>query len=460
MGRNHQRVIAGPRHLHRPREERAIRVAILGLGNVGSGTVDILRRNADLIERRLGVPLELARAVARHPARAERLGLPAVLFTTDARAVLADPSIQIVVELMGGIEPARSLVLEAMDRGKHVVTANKALLAGHWEELVTRAEERRVALGFEGSVGGGIPVIRAIRQGLAGNRIRRVTGIVNGTCNLILTRMARERRPFAEILAEAQRAGFAEADPALDVDGIDAAQKLTILANLCFDAAIDLDAVSRVGIRGVVPLDVAAAEELGYRLKLLGATVEDDGRIEAWVHPALVPCAHPLASVDGVFNGLYLEDDNLGPSLHLGRGAGPLPTGGAVVADLVSAARDILSGAVGRMPPTGVRLRGRKPARVREAGEARSEFYLRVGALDRPRVLSSVAGVLGRHGVSIATVIQRGRGDASAGAVPVLIMTHQAGYGQVTAAVAELDALPSVRGPSFVARVIPGAAPA
>src|SRR3990172_5990555 len=433
----------------------AIRIGILGLGNIGGGTVEILRRNAGLIERRLGVPLELARAADLDPSRAESPAPPKDVFRTDARGVVEDPSVQIVVELIGGIEPARGLILAAMRNGKHVVTANKALLAKHWEELVTTAEERRVSFGFEGSVGGGIPIIQTIRRGLVSNRIRRVTGIINGTCNYILTRMARERKPFAEILADAQSHGFAEADPALDVEGIDAAQKLAILVNLCFDLAIGPGAITRCGISGVTPLDLAAAEELGYRMKLLCSTTSEDGRVEAWVHPALVPASHPLASVEGVFNAVYVEDDNLGPSLYFGRGAGALPTGSAVVADLVSAGRDILSGAVSRMPASGVRIRGRERSALRPPGGARSEFYLRVTALDRPGVLSAVTGAMGHNGVSIASVIQRGRGDGQDESVPVLIVTHEATFAQVSAALAEVDALPVVQKGSFLARMIP-----
>ncbi len=436
----------------------AIKVGILGLGNIGAGTVEILQRNGALIERRLGVPFELVRAADLDPARAKKLGLAPGVFTTDARSVVEDPSVQVVVELIGGIEPARSLILAAMQNGKHVVTANKALLATHWEELVTTAEQRRISFGFEGSVAGGIPIIHVIRRGLVSNRIRRVTGIINGTCNYILTRMAREQKPFAEILADAQAHGFAEADPALDVEGIDAAQKLTILVNLCFGLTIGPEAITRCGITAVTPLDLATAEELGYRMKLLCSTSSEDGRVEAWVHPALVPVSHPLASVEGVFNAVYLEDDNLGPSLYFGRGAGALPTGSAVVADLVSAARDILSGAVSRMPASGARIRGQEQSCLRPPGESRSEFYLRVTALDRPGVLSAVTGVIGRNGVSIASVIQRGRGDGQDEAVPILIVTHDATFEQMTAALAEVDALPVVAKGSFLARMIPGTA--
>jgi homoserine dehydrogenase len=437
-------------------ETKAIKVGILGLGNIGAGTVEILARNGGLIERRLGVPFELVRAADLDPARARKLGLRPGVFTTDAKAVVEDPAVQVVVELMGGIEPARTLILTAMENGKHVVTANKALLATHWEELVTKAEEKRVSFGFEGSVAGGIPLIHTIRRGLVANRIRRITGIINGTCNYILTRMTQERKPFDEILADAQAHGFAEANPALDVDGIDAAQKLTILVDLCFDLTVGPEAITRCGISAVTPLDLAIAEELGYRMKLVASAASDDGQVEAWVHPALVPLSHPLSSVGGVLNAVFLEDDNLGPSLYLGRGAGALPTGSAVVADLVSAARDILSGAVSRMPASGVRIRTQERRVLRGPGESRSEFYLRVTALDRPGVLSAVTGVLGRHGISIASVIQRGRADGQEETVPVLIVTHDATFAQMTAALAEVDALAVVKKGSFLARIIPG----
>jgi len=433
----------------------AIRIGILGLGNIGAGTVEILRRNGALIERRLGVPFEIARAADLDPARARRLELPAAVFTTDAREVVEDPSVQVVVELIGGIEPARSLILAAMRNGKHVVTANKALLAAHWEELVNTAEERRISFGFEGSVAGGIPIIHTIRRGLVSNRVRRVSGIINGTCNYILTRMGKERKHFAEILADAQAHGFAEANPALDVEGIDAAQKLAILVNLCFDLSIGPDAITRCGITGVTPLDLSTAEELGYRMKLLCSAAGEDGRVEAWVHPTLVPLSHPLASVEGVFNAVYLEDDNLGPSLYLGRGAGALPTGSAVVADLVSAARDILSGAVSRMPASGARMRAQERRDLRPPGDARSEFYLRVTVRDRPGVLSAVTGVIGRNGISIASVIQRGRGDVQDEAVPILIVTHDTTFAQMTAALVEMDSLPVVQGRTFLARIMP-----
>ncbi len=438
---------------------QAVKVGIIGLGNIGSGTVEILLRNAALIERRLGVPLKLVRVADRDASRATKLALPDGVFTTNAEAVLDDPKIQIVVELIGGIEPARSFILAAMAKGKHVVTANKALLATHWEEITRAAAEHRVALGFEASVAGGIPLIGAIRRGLVANRIERVTGIINGTCNYILTSMARERKSFAEVLARAQALGYAEANPSFDVEGIDAAQKLAILVALCFDVTLRPEDITRTGITAVTPLDLSAASELGYRMRLLSsaARASDDAKVEAFVHPALVPISHPLAAVDGVFNAVYVEDDNLGPSLYFGKGAGALPTGGAVVADIVSAARDILSGAVLRMP---VKVGTQEPPRdgLRPCGEAHSEFYLRVTAKDEPGVLSAITGVLGKHGISLASVIQREQADAADQTVPVLIFTHETSFAQMSAAISEVDVLAAVKKPTFLARII--AAPA
>src|SRR5512145_1389231 len=438
--------------------DKAIKVGILGLGNIGAGTVEILKRNGALIERRVGVPFEITKVADLNPERAQKLGLPAGVFTKDAKAVVNDPEIQVVVELIGGIEPARSLILAAMENGKHVVTANKALLSKHWEEIASTAERKQVNLGFEASVAGGIPLINAIRRGLVANRIQRVTGIINGTCNYILTRMAQEQKPFKEILTDAQALGFAEANPALDVDGIDAAQKLAILVNLCFGLTVSPDEIARVGITGVTPLDLITASSLGYRIKLLASAQSHEGEVEAWVHPALVPASHPLASVSGVFNAVYLEDDNLGPSLYFGRGAGALPTGGAVVADLVSCARDLLSGAVSRMPVSGARIRNGEGGKLRSAGMATSEFYVRVTALDQPGVLSAITGILGKHGISIGSVTQRDRADESGSGVPVVITTHEARYAEMSAAIAEVDALPVVKKGSFLARIIPPAA--
>ncbi|MBN1962510.1 MAG: homoserine dehydrogenase [Deltaproteobacteria bacterium] len=435
-------------------ELKAIKVGLLGLGNIGTGTVDILRRNADLIESRLGVPIELVRVADLNAERAKTLNISKNIFTTNAEEVVNDPNVQVVIELIGGIEPARSLMLKAMDNNKHIVTANKALLAIHWDELVTKAEKKRISFSFEASVGGGIPLIVAIRRGLVANHIKRITGIINGTCNYILSRMASEQKPFAEVLAQAQANGFAEANPALDVDGIDAAQKLAILIDLCFDTTIHPEDINRCGITQIIPLDLTTAAELGYRMKLICSATNENNGVEAWVHPTLVPIKHPLASVEGVFNAVYIEDDNLGPSLYFGRGAGALPTGSAIVADLISASRDILSGAISRMPISGVRIRGQAGNHISLARDAHSEFYIRVTALDQPGVLANITGVLGRHNVSIASFIQRGRADTLQEAVPVIIVTHEASYTNIKDALKEIDTLPVVKNGSFLARII------
>ena len=436
---------------------KAIKVGLLGLGNIGAGTVEILRRNGALIERRLGVPFELARAADLDPARAARLELGAGRVHHRRPGRGGGP-----VDPGGGGADRRDRAGAQPDPRTPWTTAST------WSPPTRRssprtgasssraAEARRVSLGFEGAVAGGIPLIHTIRRGLVANRIRRVAGIINGTCNYILTRMARERRRLPGVLADAQAHGLRRGDPALDVDGIDAAHKLAILADLCFDASVPPDAIARCGITQVTPLDLTTAEELGYRVKLLCSAAGEDGQLEAWVHPALVPVDHPLAAVDGVFNAVYLEDDNLGPSLYFGRGAGALPTGSAVMADVVSAARDILSGAVSRMPASGARIRRQVPFRLRPAGEARSEFYLRVTALDRPGVLSAVTGVIGRHGVSIASVIQRGRGDVHEEAVPILIVTHEATFAEMSAALGELDAHAAVKGAGLPGAHDPG----
>jgi homoserine dehydrogenase len=371
--------------------------------------------------------------------------------------------VQIVVELIGGIEPARTFILEAMEQGKHVVTANKALLSEHWQELVEKAEASGVSLLYEGSVAGGIPLIRAIKVGLVANRIHAVTGIINGTCNYILTRMSKEKRSYAEVLAEAVEMGYAEADPAMDVDGIDAAQKLSILVNLCFNTPISYKELPCQGITDVTIMDLEMAEEFGYTVKLLASAKNRNGSVEAWVHPALVPEGHPLAPVDNVFNAVYIEDDNLGASLYYGRGAGDLPTGSAVVADIVSCARDILSGAVDRVPVGGCRSGNRSGSKsgqtsgkmLQLADDNVSEYYVRISARDQPGVLSTISGVLGEEGISISSVIQRGRETEEGGDVPLVMIVHEAPYSRMSRALSRIDALDVTLAKSFLMRILP-----
>lgn len=430
-----------------------VKIGILGLGTIGCGTVEILQRNREIIEARLGRPVEIVRAADLDLDRTRPVELPGQILSTDPWEVVKDPEVQIVVELIGGIEPARSLILEAFEQGKHVVTANKALLAAHWSELAEKADERGVSMGFEGSVAGGIPLIRAIKLGLVANRIRSVTGIINGTCNYILTKMHSEGKTFGEILNDAQAQGYAEADPALDVDGVDAAQKLAVLINLCFNLPVSCGDLLYQGITQLIPEDLELADEFGFRVKLLASASRAGDAVEAWVYPALVPSRHPLAMVEGVFNAVYIQDDNVGASLYYGRGAGAFPTGSAVVSDIVSCARDILSGAVGRVPVGGYHRDLGGPEQVRLADDTASEFYVRMAAADSPGVLSTISGILGKNGISIASVIQRGRELVRGGGVPIVMITHEAPYSLMTEAIAEIDAQDVVVGKSFLMRI-------
>lgn len=434
---------------------RPVRVGIIGLGTIGRGTLQILKENGDLLKSRLGAPIRVVRAADLDEGRLQASGLEPAILTTRAAEVVSDPDVEIVLELIGGIEPARSLILEAMGEGKHVVTANKALLATHWSEIISAAEEREVTLGFEGSVAGGIPLVRTLKVGLVANQIKSVTGIINGTCNYILTRMHREKNDFSKVLKEAQDRGYAESDPSMDVEGVDAAQKLSILSNLCFNAPVLPEVLPHQGISGITPLDLEMAEEFGCCVKLIASASRVDRGVEAWVHPTLVPYGHPLSAVDGVFNAVYVQDDNLGPSLYYGRGAGGLPTGSAVVADIISCARDILSGAVGRVPVAGFMQGSDKGEELSLVEDTLGEFYVRINAQDRPGVLSTVSGILGSHNISIASVIQRGREGEEGKGVPLFMLTHEAAFPDMVQALREIDAHDAVVDGSFLMRMIP-----
>jgi homoserine dehydrogenase len=421
-----------------------VRIGLLGLGTVGSGVVKLLERHGEKLRRRLGQGIRIARVAVRDPRRQRPAQVDPKLLTTDAGAVVTDPQIDVVVELIGGLEPARSLVLAAFEHGKDVVTANKALLARYGREIFQAAEQRGSRLGFEASVAGGIPIVRILRESLAGDRNRSIYGIVNGTCNSILTAMTDEGKDFAEALAEAQAAGLAEADPSLDIDGIDAAQKLSLLVMLAFGARCPVSQIHTEGIRGVSALDVRFAAELGYVIKLL-AIARDDGRsIEARVHPTMIRRGHLLADVRGAFNAIHIQGEALGPSTYVGLGAGMLPTATAVAGDIVEIARERLLGTHRPTPPLGLPWRALRQRPLKPIGDLESEYYLRVLVVDRPGVLARIAGILGRHGISIATVIQRGRDRRAS--VPIVIRTHEAIERNLRAALAEIARLDVVRG--------------
>jgi homoserine dehydrogenase len=427
-----------------------VAIGLLGLGTVGTGVVKILERHRAELEERAGCRLRLA-AVADPDVTRPRDGLDLrrLPLVADPARVLDDPAIQIVLELIGGIEPARTFILRAIQAGKHVVTANKALLAHHGTELFEAARRRGVLLGFEASVAGGIPLIRAVREGLVANRIQSAYGIVNGTCNYILSKMTDEGHDFAEVLKEAQSRGYAEADPTLDIEGLDSAHKLQILTTLAFRSALDLKDIYTEGITGVAQDDVVYARELGFRIKLLAIAKASDGGLEARVHPTMIPAGSPLATVSGVFNAVFITGDSVGDLMFYGRGAGQLPTASAVWSDALEMARRVAHG----LPALEVDLPAvsATPLPLRRMEDIRSEYYLRVMALDRPGVLAQVAGILGRHDISIASVLQKGRAEEEA--VPVVMMTHEARERDVRAALGAIDQLAVVAARTTMIRV-------
>jgi homoserine dehydrogenase len=427
-----------------------VKVGVIGFGTIGSGVVRLLRENASIIEQRLGFPLILAGVADLDITTDRGVDVPSSLLTTDAEALIDDPGIPLVVELIGGLEPARSLTLRALGMGKGVVTANKALLAHHWPELCRASLEQGGPLGFEASVGGGIPVIRALREGLAANRIQSIHGIINGTSNYIMTRMTEEGLEFGEALRQAQEKGYAEADPTLDIDGTDAAHKLAILASLAFDTHVPLEKIFTEGISSVALIDIEIARELGYVIKLLAVAKDEGERVEARVHPTMVPERHLLATVGDAFNAIYIRGDAVGPTLFYGLGAGSMPTASAVVGDLVELARRVKSGA-GSSP---LRLGIEETRRIVPMEEVACPCYIRFMSPDRPGVLAAISGVLARHEISIASVIQKGRKAGSA--VPIVMMTHEAREAAVRNALEEIGTLDVVSSPPTFIRVEKG----
>jgi len=429
----------------------SIAVGMVGFGTVGAGVAKILLNNAALIRRRVGVPVELVRIADLDTTRDRGVLLPPGVLTADLRQVLDDPSIDIVLELIGGYDAAKRLILEAVAKGKQVVTANKALLAVHGEEIFEAASRRRVDLGFEASVGGGIPVIRALTQGLAGNTLLSMYGIINGTSNYILSRMTREGQRFDTVLADAQKAGYAEADPTFDVAGIDSAHKLTIMVTLAYGSPVNFKEIFTEGITHLTPLDIAYAHEFGYTIKLLGIAKLHENDVEARVHPTMIPSDSPVAGVDGVYNAIQLVGDSVGDIVLYGQGAGSLPTGSAVVSDVIDIARNLLSGASGRVPAASFQRDERRPLRIRPMEEITSLYYLRFMVVDRPGVLSQIAGVLGTHGISISSVIQKGRKEGQT--VPVVIMTHAAREREVQTALQDINRMSFISEPTTLIRV-------
>ncbi len=429
---------------------KPVNIGLLGLGTVGGGTVNVLRRNAHEITRRAGRGIRVSCAAARD--RPRNCNVEGIRFSRDPYSVVDDPDVQIVVELIGGVELARELILRAIANGRHVVTANKALIARHGNELFAAARARGVMVAFEAAVAGGIPIIKAIREGLAGNRIEWLAGIINGTCNYMLSAMREEGREFGEALAEAQRLGYAEADPAFDVDGIDAAHKLTILASIAFGIPLQFDRLHVEGIRYITRTDVVYAEELGYRIKHLGFARATAQGIELRVHPTLIPHRRLIANVDGVMNAVLVNGDAVGPTLYYGAGAGAEPTASAVVADLVDVVRALTSDPENRVPHLAFQPDALADTPILPMEAVETADYLRLQALDRPGVLADVTRILGERGISIEAMVQKepaeGQDDVS-----VILLTQRVREGQMNDAIQHIERLQSVTAPVTRIRV-------
>ena len=422
-----------------------VRIGLLGLGTVGCGTVNVLRRNRSEIARRAGRAIEVVQASARHLGKPRSCSTEGIALVTEPRAVVDNPEIDIVVELIGGIEPARELTVRAIENGKHVVTANKALIALHGNELFTAAQAKGVMVAFEAAVGGGIPIIKAIREGLAGNRIQWVAGIINGTANFILSEMRAHGRVFAEVLAEAQQLGYAEADPRYDVEGIDAGHKLAILAAIAFGKPLQFDKVYIEGITGITPEDIDYAEQLGYRIKHLGFARRTARGVEMRVHPTLIPARRLIANVGGVMNAVLVRGDAVGPTLYYGSGAGAEPTASSVVADLVDVVRTLTTDPENRVPHLAFQPDAISDLPILPMEEVETAYYLRMRAFDRPGVLADVARILSNWGISIEAVVQK-EPVAGETLVPLIMLTHRVQEGRMDEALAGIEALSGIRG--------------
>lgn len=432
---------------------QSVRVGLLGCGTVGTGVLKILQDNREDIEARLGVGIEV---IAIAVADVDKVRDPIVqreLLTTDASKVVSNPDVQVVVEVMGGYEPAREHLLAALAAGKHVVTANKALLAKHGAELFRVADANHRDVIFEASVGGGIPIIRTLREGLASDRIATMHAIINGTSNYILTEMTQKGRGYGEVLAEAQELGYAEADPTMDVAGIDAAQKLSILIAIAYGAEVDFEDILAEGIDQVDALDATFAKQFGYTIKPMAIAKAHPDGIEARVHPTLVPAGSMLGSVNGVFNTVRVDSHALGPVLFYGQGAGMMPTAASVVSDVIELGRNLRRGTSGRLPHLAFHKGMMAQRGLRSAHKIECPFYLRLTVNDQPGVLAAISGLLGHNGISISRMVQEADPAGPEGRVQVVMLTHQAAEGAIRTALTSIDALPFIAEPTRVLRV-------
>ncbi len=420
---------------------KTIYIGMIGFGTVGSGTAQVLFEQCERITRRTGVLIRLKTVLVRSP-RSLPPQFADVTVTCDPEEFFRDPDLEIIVELIGGLEPARTYIRKAIEHGKHVVTANKALLSESGMQIFKAAAKKNVEVGFEGSIAGGIPVVKTVKEGLVANRILSILAILNGTANYILSQMTEHGLPFAEVLLDAQEKGYAEADPTYDVEGIDTAHKLAILVTMAYGVEVKLADIAVEGISRIAPIDIELAREFGYRIKLLAISRNHEGHFEVRVHPTLVPASHLLASISGPFNAIHIQGDMVGDILLYGPGAGKLATGSAVAADIVDIARNITHGAINRVSSLSYLPEYIKPRRITPISELRCAYYFRFTTVDEPAVLATIAGILGKYKISIKSVLQKTIQKSKT--VPIVMRTYEAVEASVVEALAEIDRLPII----------------
>ena len=431
---------------------KEINLGLIGFGTIGAGVAKILTDNREVIQKRLGAAVCLTKIADLDIETDRGIHIDEGVLTNSVDDILENPDIDIVIELIGGYDPARAFILKALNNKKHVVTANKALLAKHADEIFTLVEEKGLSIGFEASIGGAIPIIRSIREAFVANRIHTIEGIVNGTANYILSKMSDENCDFDVALKEAQEQGFAEADPTFDIEGIDSAHKIAVLTRLAYGTPVKFEEINVSGITDITSEDIECAREFGYRIKLLAISKYDGKKIDIRVHPAMIPSGHPMASVNGVLNAIRVCDDMMDENILAGHGAGALPTGSAVVGDVIEIARNIASNSIGRLPASSFQNPEIKHIPLKDISTIESEYFLRFNVLDKPGVLSKISGILGNHCISIESMIQKGRGEQGK-AVSLVMMCHRSSEGNIQKALEEIEQLDVVTGKTNLIRV-------
>ena len=419
---------------------KIVKVGMIGFGTIGAGVAKILTDNDGIISKRLGARVELVKVADLDITTDRGVELGADVLTTSVDDVINHPDIEVLIELIGGYDPAKKFLLQAIDHGKHIVTANKALLAKYGDEIFSAVSEKGLSIGFEASIGGAIPIIRSVREALVANNIHSIEGIVNGTANYILSKMSDENCDFNTALKEAQEKGFAEADPTFDIQGIDSAHKIAVMTRLAYGTPVTFDDITVTGISGITSEDIECAREFGYRIKLLAISKCDGHAIDIRVHPAMIPIAHPMANVNGSLNAIRVCDDMMEENILIGHGAGSLPTGSAVVGDVVEISRNILTNVGERLPAGSFLEKEVKRIPLKDISEVESEYFLRFSVQDKPGVLSKISGILGKYSISIESMIQRGRGKGSEG-VPLVMMCHKSSEKNIQSALNEIEEL-------------------